>query len=338
MITLDGSLGEGGGQIVRSALTLSLITGKSFRIRNIRAGRPKPGLMRQHLTAVRAATTVGSAEVVGAEMGSTELTFKPRRTQAGEYTFSVGTAGSTTLVLQTILLPLLCAREPSTLHLEGGTHNPFAPPYPFLEKSFLPLIRQMGFEVETQLERPGFYPAGGGLIHVQIKPSDVRKQIQLAERGPVVGRAARACAAKIPRSVAERELKVVKEHLAFEDEELFPELIENSAGPGNALFLEYNYGSVTEVFSSFGEYALPAEKVAWKAIEEARRFLKSSASVGEHLADQLLMPMAMAGGGSFRTLPPTKHTLTNIDVISKFLDQKITTTEIARLDWAIDVK
>src|SRR5437867_958993 len=165
MLLIDGSQGEGGGQILRTALGLSLVTGTPIRIEKIRAGRAKPGLLRQHLTAVNAATAIGAVDVEGATLGSQELTFRPGTVKPGEYRFAVGTAGSTGLVLQTVLPPLLTAPGPSTLTLEGGTHNPTAPPFDFLARAFLPLISRMGPSATARLERPGFYPAGGGQMH-----------------------------------------------------------------------------------------------------------------------------------------------------------------------------
>src|SRR2546428_9297761 len=160
MITIDGSFGEGGGQILRTALSLSLATGTPFRIENIRAGRKKAGLLRQHLTAVLAAAEIGAAEIEGATLGSTMLTFTPKSVRAGEYRFAVGTAGSGTLVFQTILPALLRASAATRVTIEGGTHNSAAPPFDFLDRTFLPLIRKMGATVSLKLERYGFYPAG----------------------------------------------------------------------------------------------------------------------------------------------------------------------------------
>lgn len=162
LITIDGSIGEGGGQILRTALGLSMVTGQAFRIEKIRAGREKPGLLRQHLTAVNAAVAISGASVEGNVIGSRELLFLPGSTAAREYAFSIGSAGSMTLVLQTVLPALLTADAPSKLTLEGGTHNPFAPPIDFLEKAFLPLVGRMGPRVSVSLERAGFYPAGAG--------------------------------------------------------------------------------------------------------------------------------------------------------------------------------
>ncbi len=181
-IQIDGSIGEGGGQILRSALALSMVTGKPFRIEKIRAGREKPGLLRQHLTAVNAAAAICSAQIEGAAISSRELSFSPGEIKAGEYTFAVGSAGSTTLVLQTVLPALLCASGPSSLTLEGGTHNPHAPPLDFLERAFVPLITRMGPSVQVAMERAGFFPVGGGRFFVNVEPR--------ASRTPAAGKTA----------------------------------------------------------------------------------------------------------------------------------------------------
>ncbi|HEX8697393.1 MAG TPA: RNA 3'-terminal phosphate cyclase, partial [Myxococcaceae bacterium] len=191
MVRIDGSKGEGGGQVLRTSLALSLVTGTPFQMVNVRAGRAKPGLLRQHLTALKAAAEVGAAEVTGAELGSRELTFKPRALSPGNYFFAVGTAGSATLVLQTVLPALMVASGPSTLMLEGGTHNPAAPPFDFLKKAYLPLVRRMGPEVEAVLDRPGFFPAGGGKFRVDVKPAPL-KPLHLMERGRVLRREVKA--------------------------------------------------------------------------------------------------------------------------------------------------
>jgi RNA 3'-terminal phosphate cyclase len=216
MIVLDGSQGEGGGQILRSALALSLCTGAPFRIDNIRAGRPRPGLMRQHLTAVQAATQVGNAETTGAAVGSRSLTFRPGKLRAGDYTFSVGTAGSATLVLQTVLPALVTADGPSRLVIEGGTHNPASPPFDFLDRTFLPLLARMGPRVCAKLERPGFYPAGGGRISVSIEPAPLIPLV-LERRGEIRACRARAIVANLPRLIAERELACLAKRLDWVD-------------------------------------------------------------------------------------------------------------------------
>ena len=197
MIVLDGSAGEGGGQILRSALTLSILTRTPFRMDRIRAGRQKPGLLAQHMTAVRAAQAVSNAEVLGVELGSRQITFKPRTVNGGDFSFDIGTAGSTTLVLQTILPALLRAAQPSTVTVDGGTHNPSAPPFEFLTESFLPVLKKIGADIEFILDRPGFYPKGGGRIRMKIKPSKL-EVLELEERGPVQSKRFFALSAGLP--------------------------------------------------------------------------------------------------------------------------------------------
>ena len=204
-ITIDGSEGEGGGQILRTALALSLVTGRPFRIDGIRAGRRKPGLMRQHLTAVQGAAQVSGARVSGGDLGSRTLSFEPSQVRGGEYRLAVGTAGSATLVLQTVLPALLLAREPSRLTLEGGTHNPYAPPFDFLARTFLPILRRMGASIDVRLEMHGFYPAGGGRFAVAIEPCAALGRLSLLERG-ATRVTARAIVASLPETIAKREL------------------------------------------------------------------------------------------------------------------------------------
>lgn len=322
MLHLDGSAGEGGGQILRSALGLSLLTATPFTIDRIRAGRERPGLQRQHLAAVRAAADIGGADVRGAAVGSSVLTFKPGTVSPGIYTFAVGTAGSATLVLQTVLPALLSAAGPSTLTLEGGTHNPWAPPVDFLEKAFLPLLGRMGAKITTKLERRGFYPAGGGRFTVTIDPCPKLSRLDLPERGAVRGTRAWAIVSALPVSVAHRELKVVGRTLAVDPNRLKPVEELHPVGPGNALIVEVESEHVTEVFSSIGEKRVSAEEVADRACGEVRRYLDAGVPVGEHLADQLLIPLALAGGGSFVTSPLSSHSTTNIGVIEQFLDRR----------------
>jgi RNA 3'-terminal phosphate cyclase (ATP) len=327
MLVIDGSQGEGGGQILRTALSLSLVTGRPFRIDNIRAGRPKPGLLRQHLTAVQAAAQIGQADVRGAALGSGRLDFTPHAVRAGEHHFDVGTAGSTTLVLQTVLPALLTAPQPSWLSLAGGTHNPFAPPFDFLALTFLPLLGRLGPRVEAKLERPGFYPAGGGQLSVTVAPAPALGGFELLARGAVRRRCARALVANLPRHIAERELRVVRDRLGWEAGELHVEDVADARGPGNVLLLEVESEYITEVFTAFGERGVRAEAVAEKAAEEAGRYLAAGVPVGEHLADQLLLPLALAGGSAkfnfaptaYRTLALSQHARTNIDVLREFL-------------------
>src|SRR5881296_2089481 len=238
MITIDGSEGEGGGQILRTSLALSLLTGQPFRMKRIRARRQKPGLLRQHLTAVEAAKAVSCAEVSGAAIDSQVLEFWPGPVTPGNYRFAVGTAGSATLVLQTVLPPLLTASGRSTLTLEGGTHNPLAPPFDFLARSFMPLIQRVGASVELELRRPGFFPAGGGRFHARIEPVKRLARVALPDRGAIRGRGARVWRSKLSPDVAERELAVVREELRWRSDECSIENVAHPKGPGNALELE----------------------------------------------------------------------------------------------------
>ena len=328
MITIDGSFGEGGGQILRTSLALALVTGKAFRIEQIRAGRKNAGLLRQHLTAVNAAVRIGSAQAEGAALGAQQLTFAPGRVAAGDYAFAVGTAGSATLVLQTVLPALLTAEGESRLTLEGGTHNPFAPPFDFLARAFLPLLNRMGPRVEAKLERCGFFPAGGGKFTVTIKPAARLAQLDLTERGEIRARRAQALVANLPRNVGERELAVIAKKMSWLNGWLRVEEVKHSAGPGNAVVMEVESERVTEVFTGFGERGVPAESVAMQAVKEARQYLAAEVAVGEHLADQLLVPLALAGGGAFSTLPLSRHATTNIEVIKKFLAVAVAITPL----------
>jgi RNA 3'-terminal phosphate cyclase (ATP) len=341
MLTIDGSQGEGGGQIIRTSLALSLITGKPFRIHNVRARREKPGLQRQHLTAVLAAATIGDAQIEGASLGSSAFTFTPGKVTPGEYFFPIGTAGSTSLVLQTILPPLMIADAPSTLAFEGGTHNVHAPPFEFIVKVFLPLIERMGPRVSAELERYGFYPPGGGRFTVHIEPAgSTLAPFDLLTRGEIRARRARALVVKLPPLIGERELSVVREQLGWNEadgDELRVETSTNALSPGNVLTLEIESEHLTEVFTGIGERGVRAETVAERAAEEARAYLETGAPVGEHLADQLLIPLALAGSGSYTTGQPSLHTTTNIEVIQMFLDVGIKAKQTNEAVWKIQV-
>ncbi len=323
MITIDGSFGEGGGQVLRTSLALSLTTGTPFRIKNIRAGRKKPGLLRQHLTAVNAVAEIGRARVDGAVLGSTELSFEPGDIASGDYHFAVGTAGSATLVLQTVLPALLTATGQSKLILEGGTHNPYAPPFDFLERVFLPIINRMGPTVTAILERPGFYPAGGGRFAVEITPCSRLDRVDITERGEIRRCSATALVARLPAHIGARELKVVEKELGWDEKRLKVEELTSSHGPGNALIIEIESGNITEVFTAFGERGVRAEDVAHKAVKQARRYLEANVPVGSYLADQLVLPFALAGGGTFKTLPLSRHAQTNLQVLKQFLKLEI---------------
>lgn len=321
-IVINGDQGEGGGQILRTALALALVTGRPLRIDRIRARREKPGLLRQHLTAVQAAVTVSSGRATGNIPGSGAMEFVPGQVRGGEYRLSVGTAGSATLVLQTILPALVLARDPSRVTIDGGTHNPMAPPFDFLDRTFLPILTRMGPRVNARLEAWGFYPAGGGRFVVEIEPVERLAPLVLVERGPV-SLTARAAVAALPDKIATRELGLIRTRFQLERHQARVVEVDNSPGPGNALMIDVVSASVTEVVTAFGLKGIRVEDVAQSAGDEVQKYVDADVPVGEHLADQLLLPMALAGAGMFRTLAPTLHATTNADVIRQVLGTPI---------------
>jgi RNA 3'-terminal phosphate cyclase (ATP) len=318
MIVIDGSEGEGGGQILRSSLSLSIWTQQAFRIENIRANRDEPGLMRQHLTAVKAAAEICDGSVMGADIGSRELTFRPGKLRAGSYSFAIGTAGSCTLVLQTVIPPLISASGPSTVRITGGTHNSGSPPFDFLQRTFVAVIARMGAQVELELRSYGFYPKGGGEIIASIVPPPRLSRIELHSRGERMRAYAEAYIAALPVHIAQRELDVIGRRLNWPAEQLFLRALSNDMGPGNTVTITLEHEHVTEVVTGFGERGVRAETVAKDAADAACAYLASGAPVGVHLADQLLLPMALASGGAFTTRTITQHLKSNALVIERF--------------------
>ena len=324
-LVIDGSRGEGGGQIVRSSLSLSMVTGRDVIIDNIRAGRKKPGLLGQHLTALRAAAEVSGARVEGDQLRSSRLVFEPGPVRGESYSFHIGTAGSTTLVLQTILPALMIAESPSTVSIEGGTHNPMAPPFDFLKRAFLPLLARVGPVVKLDLVRYGFYPGGGGQIRAEIRPEPTLRPLHLLDGGSVSNCRARAIVARLPEDIGERECRVITRKMNWGDRAYTVEPIGEASGPGNVVFAEVERGGVVEVFTGFGERGVPAVKVASNVVRNVRRYCKADVPVGEYLADQLLMPLAIGahlgtGGGGFRTLDLSEHVRSQIEVLQSFLN------------------
>ncbi|EFB4602000.1 TPA: RNA 3'-terminal phosphate cyclase [Escherichia coli] len=303
MIALDGAQGEGGGQILRSALSLSMITGQPFTITGIRAGRAKPGLLRQHLTAVKAAAEICRATVEGAELGSQRLVFRPGTVRGGEYRFAIGSAGSCTLVLQTVLPALWFADGPSRVEVSGGTDNPSAPPADFIRRVLEPLLAKIGIHQQTTLLRHGFYPAGGGVVATEVSPVASFNTLQLGERGNIV----------LAGSFSLHEQNI---HNLPRDQ-----------GPGNTVSLEVESENITERFFVVGEKRVSAEVVAAQLVKEVKRYLASPAAVGEYLADQLVLPMALAGAGEFTVAHPSCHLLTNIAVVERFLPVRFSLIE-----------
>jgi len=327
VLTIDGAHGEGGGQVLRTALGLAIVTGQPVTLVDIRAKRKEPGLRRQHLTAVQAAAAVGAARVAGAELGSTRLAFCPSAPCSGHHRFAIGTAGSATLVLQTVLPALWAAAGPSTIELAGGTHNPMAPPFDFLAQAFAPIVRRMGAGLDLELLRHGFFPAGGGLVRATVTPARWR---QVAREQPIERSrlAVRIVNANLPAHIAEREARVIAAGLQLPAARIVREEVA-ADGPGNAVMIALAGAESSELVMSLAERGLPAEAVAERAVREAERLLRAGVPVGEHLADQLLLPMALAGGGSFLTTAPSEHLRTNAWVIGHFLPVAIELAETA---------
>jgi len=337
-IVIDGSEGEGGGQVLRTSLALSICRAKPFKIENIRAKRKKPGLLRQHLTAVNAAARISNAKVEGNQLGSQALFFEPNAIQAGEYHFSINTAGSTTLVLQTIMLPLLFADGPSRVSVEGGTHNPMAPPFEFLQHAFLPVLARMGADISVKLVRPGFFPQGGGLIEIEVQPLNKLKQLSLAERGTIRSISGLVYLLGLPLHIAEREINILAGKLNVSENKFEIKSYGHEFGPGNIIFVSVEGENVCEVFTTYGQKGVKAEIVAKRIAKEVRRYLDAGVTVDKHLAVQLLLPMALAGGGEFNTCDLTQHTYTNILTIKQFIDIDFNLIEIGNKCFNVGVK
>lgn len=262
--------------------------------------------------------------------GSRSLTFAPQQIVPGNYHFSIGTAGSTTLVLQTILPALILASGPSTVTLEGGTHNQWAPPFEFLQHAFIPLINRMGPQVSVELERHGFYPAGGGRFTVSIEPSPNLNGFDLLERGELKSRSAIALVSNLPRHIAQRETDALLHKMNWNASCARIEEV-TAHGPGNVVSAVLEYEHVTEVVTGFGRVGASAENVAKEVIRETRNYLKSDVPVGEYLADQILLPLGISAwqtgphqrGGSFRTMPLTRHSTTHIELLRQILGIEI---------------
>ena len=327
MIVIDGAMGEGGGQILRTSLSLAMCLNKSVRIDNIRASRKKPGLLRQHLTCVKAAKAISNATVTGDEIGSNCVEFHPAKIMAGNYDFKVGTAGSTTLIFQTVLPALLMADGVSEISIEGGTHNQNAPSFDFIKKCFLPVMAKLGINVDVELKHYGFYPNGGGAWTAIVQPLRESNYLELTKRGDIIDGVAIATSSGIPKHVTERELKYVKKKCLWTDEQLQQNIVQ-SYGPGNIISLELKAEHVTEVFESVGSFGVNAERVAGRAVRDMKRYQNIDVAVAEHLCDQLLLPLILGSGGRFTTLKPSLHSITNIQVIKQFIDCEITTHKL----------
>ena len=316
MIQLDGQ--NGGGQMLRSALSLSLITGQPFRMVNIRGLRRKPGLMRQHLTCVRAAAEIGNGITDGAEIGSTELVFRADKIQAGNYEFAIGTAGSTTLLLQTLLPALWHANETSTLRLTGGTHNPLAPCFDFIERVYLPQVKKFGASASIKLTEIGFAPAGGGIVECKIFPlSNGFEQTTIEERGKLLSEKLICISRQINDSIAERIFASVQENWPCADTTI--QKRPEGTGQGLVCLAQAEFENGLHMTVGCAERGISAEKLGQRMGRTMKTHLDTQALIGRHLADQLLLPMALAGEGRILTTAPDDHVPTNISVIEKFL-------------------
>jgi len=307
LIALDGTSGHGGGQLLRGALALAAATGRGFRIDGIRRGRSRPGLMRQHLTAVLAAAAVTGAHVEGAELGATALVFSPAAARAGDYAFAVGTAGSCVLVLQAIVPALARLPAPSRVVVRGGTHNPMAPSFEYLRDVLAPQLAAIGWAVDYTLVRHGFYPAGGGELVATIASPGAPRPLVLVARGARRGHAARAVVANLPRKIAVRQLAALCTRLTWDVDPRGIVDVPDSAGPGTFSEAWVRYANVMELVAAIGERERSSEQVAGACANQLLRYLQATAPVGEHLLDQLLVPLALTAGGELRALAWTPH-------------------------------
>jgi RNA 3'-terminal phosphate cyclase (ATP) len=325
-IVIDGRQGEGGGQVLRTSLALAVALGQPVRIENVRAGRAKPGLQRQHLACVVAAAEISGGEVLGAELRSTCVELHPGGAGArpGTYRFGVGSAGSTLLVLQTVLAPLCIAEGPTVIELDGGTHNPLAPPFDFIARSFLPLIGRMGAQVELELLRHGFAPAGGGRIRAHIEPTASPRPLELVERGAARHPRIEITLAHLPGEIAAREWAALQRATHWPSSYCSVHEVTDAAGPGNVISVELASEHVTTICTAFGEKGVRSERVAQLVARDVKRHLQSDAPVCEHLADQLMLPLALMAGGRYRATELTPHARTNADVINAFLPGAVT--------------
>jgi len=327
MIHIDGSYGEGGGQILRTSLSLAAITGKQIRIENIRASRPKPGLAAQHLTAVRAAATICKAEMRGDKLRSMTLEFSPScPVLAGQYNFDVsealtgGSAGTVTLVLQTILLPLALANGDSQVKLKGGTWVPFSPPFPYIEQVYLPCLRKMGLQAQVKQNAWGWYPQGQGEMQLQVIGNSTLNGINLLERGALRKIRGLAVVTQLPDHILQRMSEQAEKILREANLRVtMKPLRERGIAPGAGIFLTAEYKNSLAGFSALGRPSLPAETVAKMACEELLDFQEKVAPVDVHLADQLLLPSALADSPSqYQVAEISTHLTTNAWVIQQF--------------------
>ncbi|NOZ23955.1 MAG: RNA 3'-terminal phosphate cyclase [Planctomycetes bacterium] len=324
-IHIDGSFGEGGGQILRTSLALSCITGRPFEITNIRANRSKPGLRPQHLQCVHAAAQITHADVMGAKVGSSRVSLAPGPIRAGDYRFDIGTAGSTSLVLHTIIFPLALADGPSSVTITGGTHVPFAPCFHYLEQQWAPALGTLGFHLSLCMKSAGYYPAGGGRISAGITPAEGLSPLTLTDRGGLVKVRILSVVSNLPGPIAQRQAVQAEKKLVKQKRPVEVEIADlPSPGKGTMLFLQARFERSEACFFGLGAIGKRAERVADEACAQLLSFLRTEGAVDRFLADQLLVPLSLASGESrFTTERITQHLLTNAEVIRMFLPSEV---------------
>ena len=339
MLEINGASGEGGGQVLRSCLSLSVLTGKPFTIFNIRAHRRTPGLRPQHLAGVRAAAAISGAGIAGAAIGSRRLTFRPGGIRPGSYRFDIGTAGSVALVFQTVFLPLAMAETPSRIELTGGTHVPWSPCFHYLKEVFLPAVETMGYRCRVALEKWGFYPRGGGIMKALIKPSRPKTAFSphftdgFRIRGLSAG-------AGLPQHVMKRQAKSARDFLVRRGFEIDISVESVKAScPGSLIFLWTGGGGLFGGFTSLGKKGKPAEKVGREAAGRLCSFLRSGDACDCRLSDQLILPAALFPAVSrWTTDRITGHFLTNASTAEKFLGCRITRRRAAEDKYVIEIR
>lgn len=322
LITIDGAHGEGGGQIVRTALALSAVTGQGFEITRIRAGRPSSGLRPQHLAAVRAATMACGARVGGAFDGSPDLRFEPGPVAAGAFHFEIETAGATTLVLQTVIAPLAAAAAASHVEVTGGTHVPASPSFHYLANHWAAVVDRLGLRAQLALVRAGFYPPGGGEVRAEVVPWERGASLSLEDRGALVGVRGTSGASKLRGDVARRQRDAAHARLWEQRRIEASWQVEDvpAGSPGSYLLLEAVFEKGRAAFGFLGQRGLRAEVLGDRAARTLLKFLEAEeGAVDPHLADQLAVPLALAGGGGrVSTTEVTRHMQTVAGVLSLF--------------------
>lgn len=324
MIEIDGSYGEGGGQILRTALSLSCLLNRPFRIFNIRKGRKKPGLMPQHLTCVRAAQLLSDSKVTGDFKGSTEFTFSPNTVRAGDFFFDIGTAGSTSLVLQTLIPSLIWSKRKTSVILKGGTHVPFSPSFHYITEVFAPALKRLGIRMEITIESYGFYPKGGGRIRAEIYPATEINPLQVSDRGKILNITGYSGVGNLPLSIAERQKKAAldKIHSGMPDISC-PESLEilnaETPGQGTFIFIKSKFENSLAGFTAIGERGKRAETVGEEAAGEFLQYYSTNGALDQHLTDQIVPYLSLCESGSiFTTSCITRHLLTNLWVVGLF--------------------